>query len=75
MNICVGNVVLLFIYIDFFVSIHDHMMTEEEFSLLSNLPDVYGLDKSSEEFQEVARNFYSTLQDPHSRIKIVKVGE
>ncbi|KAG7248314.1 hypothetical protein CRUP_014226 [Coryphaenoides rupestris] len=39
------------------------------------MPDVYGLDKNSEEFQEVVKNFYSTLTDCISSIRIIKVDK
>ncbi|KAK0150584.1 Poly [ADP-ribose] polymerase 10 [Merluccius polli] len=46
---------------------------EEQCSLLSKLPDVAGVDESSVEFQEVVKNFYSTIEEYHSKIKIIKV--
>ncbi|KAJ3609479.1 hypothetical protein NHX12_024000 [Muraenolepis orangiensis] len=51
----------------------EQVVTEEECSLLSKLSDVSRVDESSEEFQEVARNFYGTTEPQYNRIKIVKV--
>ena len=61
---------------DFFKCIYYQIMTEEQCSLLlSKLPDVAGVDESSVEFQEVVKNFYSTIEEYHSKIKIIKVGK
>ncbi|XP_005809431.2 poly [ADP-ribose] polymerase 10 [Xiphophorus maculatus] len=46
---------------------------EEEYSLLSHLPDATKIDEESEEFQEVVKNFYSTIQEYHSKIRIIQV--
>lgn len=50
-------------------------MTEEEYSLLLHLPDATKIDEDSEEFQEVIKNFYSTIQEYHSKIRIIQVGK
>uniref|UniRef100_A0A096LU65 Poly [ADP-ribose] polymerase n=1 Tax=Poecilia formosa TaxID=48698 RepID=A0A096LU65_POEFO len=49
------------------------VQTEEEYSLLSHLPDATKIDEESEEFQEVVKNFYSTIQEYHSKIRIIQV--
>lgn len=48
-------------------------LTEEEYSLLSNLPEAAKLDENSDEFQNVVKSFYETIQDYHNKIRIVKV--
>ncbi|XP_077052650.1 protein mono-ADP-ribosyltransferase PARP10 isoform X2 [Siphateles boraxobius] len=47
--------------------------TDEDYSLLSNMPEVSTVDVDSDEFQEVVKDFYDTLQDNHNKIKIIKV--
>lgn len=49
------------------------MFTDEEYSLLSNLPEATKLPKESDEFQLVMQNFYATLKGYHSKIKIIHV--
>ncbi|XP_062385081.1 protein mono-ADP-ribosyltransferase PARP10 [Sardina pilchardus] len=49
------------------------VVPEEEFSLLSSLPDVARVDESSDEFQDVVREFYESIQEFHNKIKIIKV--
>ncbi|KAM4539814.1 protein mono-ADP-ribosyltransferase PARP10 [Odontesthes bonariensis] len=46
---------------------------EEELSLLSNLPEASKVDEESDEFQNVVKSFYETIQDYHSKIRIIKV--
>ncbi|KAM4549547.1 protein mono-ADP-ribosyltransferase PARP10 [Fundulus diaphanus] len=46
---------------------------EEEYSLLSHLPDATKINEESEEFQEVVKTFYSTIQEYHSKIRIIQV--
>uniref|UniRef100_A0A3Q2UJS5 Poly [ADP-ribose] polymerase n=1 Tax=Fundulus heteroclitus TaxID=8078 RepID=A0A3Q2UJS5_FUNHE len=46
---------------------------KEEYSLLSHLPDATKIDEESEEFQEVVKTFYSTIQEYHSKIRIIQV--
>ncbi|KAM9738316.1 protein mono-ADP-ribosyltransferase PARP10 [Menidia menidia] len=48
-------------------------LPEEECSLLSNLPEASKVDEESDEFQNVVKSFYETIQDYHSRIRIIKV--
>ncbi|KAM7383842.1 hypothetical protein PAMA_011284 [Pampus argenteus] len=45
----------------------------EEYSLLSNLPEATKLDEESDEFQNVVKNFYETIQEYHSKIRIIQV--
>ncbi|KAL2080281.1 hypothetical protein ACEWY4_024074 [Coilia grayii] len=49
------------------------VVPEEEFSLLSSLPDVCRVDESSDEFQDVVKEFYDSIQEFHNKVKIVKV--
>ncbi|XP_072226022.1 protein mono-ADP-ribosyltransferase PARP10 isoform X2 [Leuresthes tenuis] len=46
---------------------------EEELSLLSNLPEASKVDEESDEFQNVVKSFYETIQDYHSKIRIIQV--
>uniref|UniRef100_A0A3B5L1A5 Poly [ADP-ribose] polymerase n=1 Tax=Xiphophorus couchianus TaxID=32473 RepID=A0A3B5L1A5_9TELE len=50
-----------------------NMTDYHEYSLLSHLPDATKIDEESEEFQEVVKNFYSTIQEYHSKIRIIQV--
>ncbi|XP_039537072.1 protein mono-ADP-ribosyltransferase PARP10 isoform X2 [Pimephales promelas] len=47
--------------------------TDEDYSLLSSMPEVSTVDVDSDEFQEVVKDFYDTLQDNHNKIRIIKV--
>ena len=49
------------------------LFTEEEFSLLSNLPEASKVDEESDEFQNVVKSFYETIQEYHSKIRIIQV--
>lgn len=49
------------------------LCTEEEFSLLSNLPEATKVDEESDEFQNVVKSFYETIQEYHSKIRIIQV--
>jgi len=49
------------------------LITEEELSLLSNLPEATKVDEESDEFQNVVKSFYETIQDYHSKIRIIQV--
>ncbi|KAK5855432.1 hypothetical protein PBY51_005533 [Eleginops maclovinus] len=51
----------------------DEDIPEEEYSLLSNLPEVSKVDEESDEFQNVVKNFYETIKEYHSKIRIIKV--
>ncbi|XP_029022237.1 protein mono-ADP-ribosyltransferase PARP10 [Betta splendens] len=51
----------------------DEDIPEEEVSLLSNLPDAAKVDEESDEFQNVVKNFYETIQEYHSKIRIIQV--
>ncbi|XP_069032476.1 protein mono-ADP-ribosyltransferase PARP10 [Embiotoca jacksoni] len=46
---------------------------EEEYSLLSNLPEVTKVDEESDEFQDVVKSFYETIKEYHSKIRIIQV--
>lgn len=46
---------------------------EEEYSLLSNLPEAANVDEDSDEFQNVVKSFYETIQDYHNKVRIIKV--
>uniref|UniRef100_A0A3P9MPW9 Poly [ADP-ribose] polymerase n=1 Tax=Oryzias latipes TaxID=8090 RepID=A0A3P9MPW9_ORYLA len=47
---------------------------KREYSLLSNLPDATKITEDSEEFQYVVTNFYSTIYEHHSKIRIIQVN-
>lgn len=44
-----------------------------DYSILSNLPEATRVDEDSDEFQTVVKNFYETIQQHHSKIRIIKV--
>ncbi|XP_021323967.1 protein mono-ADP-ribosyltransferase PARP10 [Danio rerio] len=46
---------------------------DEDYSLLSSMPEVSTVDVNSDEFQDVVKEFYDTLQDNHNKIRIIKV--
>lgn len=46
---------------------------EEEYSLLSNMPEATRVHEESDEFQTVVKNFYSSIQEYHSRIRIIQL--
>ncbi|XP_044027422.1 protein mono-ADP-ribosyltransferase PARP10 isoform X2 [Siniperca chuatsi] len=48
-------------------------VSEEEYSLLSTLPEATKVDEESDEFQNVVKNFYETIQEYHSKIRIIQV--
>ncbi|XP_076013272.1 protein mono-ADP-ribosyltransferase PARP10 [Genypterus blacodes] len=48
-------------------------MADEEYSLLSNLPQAAKVDEESDEFQQVVKSFYETIQESHSKIRIIQV--
>ncbi|XP_070777788.1 protein mono-ADP-ribosyltransferase PARP10 [Enoplosus armatus] len=48
-------------------------VSEEEYSLLSNLPEATKVDEESDEFQNVVKSFYGTIQEYHSKIRIIQV--
>ncbi|XP_034561260.1 protein mono-ADP-ribosyltransferase PARP10 [Notolabrus celidotus] len=45
----------------------------EEYSLLSNLPEASKVHEESDEFQNVVKSFYETIQEYHSKIRIIQV--
>ncbi|KAG7458165.1 hypothetical protein MATL_G00235240 [Megalops atlanticus] len=46
---------------------------DEDVSLLSNLPEASRVNEDSDEFQDVVKEFYDSIQEYHNKIKIVKV--
>ncbi|XP_061597665.1 protein mono-ADP-ribosyltransferase PARP10-like, partial [Cololabis saira] len=46
---------------------------EEEYSLLSHLPEATRVGEESDEFQEVVKTFYETINEYHSKIRIIQV--
>ncbi|KAF7651343.1 hypothetical protein LDENG_00112090 [Lucifuga dentata] len=48
-------------------------LPDDDYSPLSNLPDATKVDEESDEFQEVVKNFYETIQEYHSKIRIIQV--
>lgn len=53
--------------------VDDVYFSDEDYSLLSSLPEVRPVDVDSDEFQNVVKDFYDTLQDNHNKIRIIKV--
>ncbi|KAM9385070.1 protein mono-ADP-ribosyltransferase PARP10 isoform 2-T2 [Pholidichthys leucotaenia] len=50
-------------------------LPEEEYSLLSNLNEATKVDEESDEFQNVVKHFYETIQEYHSKIRIIQVDK
>uniref|UniRef100_A0A671SUZ2 Poly [ADP-ribose] polymerase n=2 Tax=Sinocyclocheilus anshuiensis TaxID=1608454 RepID=A0A671SUZ2_9TELE len=48
---------------------------DEDCSLLSSMPEVCPVDEDSDEFENVVKDFYDTLQDSHNKIRIIKVDK
>uniref|UniRef100_A0A673ZZA4 Poly [ADP-ribose] polymerase n=2 Tax=Salmo trutta TaxID=8032 RepID=A0A673ZZA4_SALTR len=46
---------------------------DEDYSLLSNLPETSRVNEDSDEFQDVVKDFYDSIHEYHNRIKIIKV--
>ncbi|KAJ8403065.1 hypothetical protein AAFF_G00359810 [Aldrovandia affinis] len=46
---------------------------DEDYSLLSNLPEASRVIEDSDEFQDVVKEFYDSIQEYHNKIKIIKV--
>ncbi|XP_036371630.1 protein mono-ADP-ribosyltransferase PARP10 [Megalops cyprinoides] len=46
---------------------------DEDVSVLSNLPEASRVDEDSDEFQNVVKEFYDSIQEYHNKIKIIKV--
>lgn len=53
--------------------VYEVYFLDEDYSLLSSMPEVSTVDVDSDEFQDVVKEFYDTLQDNHNKIKIIKV--
>ncbi|KAM3596856.1 uncharacterized protein V6R79_021806 [Siganus canaliculatus] len=51
----------------------DGDVPEEEYSLLASLPDTTKINEESDEFQAVVKRFYETIQQYHSKIRIIQV--
>lgn len=47
--------------------------TDQDYSLLTNVPDASNLNEDSDEFQNVVKEFYDTIRDYRNKIKIIKV--
>uniref|UniRef100_A0A3Q3EFW2 Poly [ADP-ribose] polymerase n=3 Tax=Labrus bergylta TaxID=56723 RepID=A0A3Q3EFW2_9LABR len=71
-NIATGKSVKIFRKIIDIGDVEDDV-PEEEYSLLSNLPEASKVDEDSDEFQNVIKSFYETIQEYHSKIRIIKV--
>lgn len=41
--------------------------------MLSNFPEATKVDEESDEFQNVVKQFYETIQEYHSKIRIIQV--
>ncbi|CDQ75215.1 unnamed protein product [Oncorhynchus mykiss] len=48
-------------------------MQDEDYSLLSNLPETSRMNKDSDEFRDVVKDFYDSIQEFHNEIRIIKV--
>lgn len=48
-------------------------LTEDDYSVLSNFPEATKVDEESDEFQNVVKQFYETIQEYHSKIRIIQV--
>ncbi|XP_008300868.1 poly [ADP-ribose] polymerase 10 [Stegastes partitus] len=48
-------------------------LADEEYSLLSNMPEATRVDEESDEFQNVVKRFYESIQEYHSKIRIIQV--
>lgn len=48
-------------------------LPDDDYSLLSDVPDTSKVDEGSEEFQDVVSQFYDSIHEYHNRIKIIKV--
>ncbi|XP_020360933.1 protein mono-ADP-ribosyltransferase PARP10 [Oncorhynchus kisutch] len=48
-------------------------MRDEDYSLLSNLPEASRMNKDSDEFRDVVKDFYDSIQEFHNEIRIIKV--
>ncbi|XP_023832227.1 protein mono-ADP-ribosyltransferase PARP10-like [Salvelinus sp. IW2-2015] len=48
-------------------------MQDEDYSLLSNLPETSRMNKDSDEFRDVVKDFYDSTQEYHNEIRIIKV--
>ncbi|XP_026012108.1 uncharacterized protein parp10 [Astatotilapia calliptera] len=46
---------------------------EDDYSVLSNFPEATKVDEESDEFQNVVKQFYETIQEYHSKIRIIQV--
>uniref|UniRef100_A0A3Q4G4Y7 Poly [ADP-ribose] polymerase n=1 Tax=Neolamprologus brichardi TaxID=32507 RepID=A0A3Q4G4Y7_NEOBR len=44
-----------------------------DYSVLSNFPEATKVDEESDEFQNVVKQFYETIQEYHSKIRIIQV--
>ncbi len=53
--------------------VDDVYFSDEDYSLLSSMAEVCPVDVDSDEFQNVVKDFYDTLQDNHNKIRIIKV--
>uniref|UniRef100_A0A3B4WJ74 Poly [ADP-ribose] polymerase n=1 Tax=Seriola lalandi dorsalis TaxID=1841481 RepID=A0A3B4WJ74_SERLL len=53
--------------------VEEKLEHRKEYSLLSNLPEATKVDEESDEFQNVVKNFYETIQEYHSKIRIIQV--
>lgn len=50
-----------------------HRFSDEDYSLLSNLPETSRVNEDSDEFQDVVKDFYDSIQEYHNEIRIIKV--
>lgn len=48
---------------------------EEDYSLLSSMPETARVNEDSDEFQDVVKDFYESIQEHHNKIRIIKVDK
>ncbi|XP_067112616.1 protein mono-ADP-ribosyltransferase PARP10 [Osmerus mordax] len=48
-------------------------LPEEDYSLLSTLPETSRVNEECDEFQDVVKEFYDSIQEFHNKIRIIKV--
>ncbi|KAM6958838.1 protein mono-ADP-ribosyltransferase PARP10 [Aplochiton taeniatus] len=48
-------------------------VAEEDYSLLASMPEASKVNEDSDEFQDVVKGFYDSIQEYHNKIRIIKV--
>ncbi|XP_072531780.1 protein mono-ADP-ribosyltransferase PARP10 [Salminus brasiliensis] len=55
------------------ISSGDTDLKDDDYSLLSDVPDTCRVDEASDEFQNVVSEFYDSIHEYHNKIKVIKV--